>query len=98
LAAKTAAEEQARIERELKELEEKKVEMDEELRIKKIESLQAELEKVKKERESKETILSKYSWARLRSSIKRLKMLRKRKKSKSRRPRCSRSLISKYKN
>jgi len=57
LAAKTAAEEQARIERELKELEEKKVEMDEELRIKKIESLQAELEKVKKERESKETII-----------------------------------------
>jgi len=57
LAAKTAAEEQARIERELKELEEKKVEMDEELRMKKIESLQAELEKVKKERESKETII-----------------------------------------
>lgn len=57
MAAKTAAEEQARIERELKELEEKKVEMDEELRIKKIESLQAELEKVKKERESKETII-----------------------------------------
>ena len=57
MAAKTAAEEQARIERELKELEEKKVEMDEELRMKKIESLQAELEKVKKERESKETII-----------------------------------------
>jgi len=57
LAAKTAAEEQARIERELKELEENKVEMDEELRMKKIESLQAELEKVKKERESKETII-----------------------------------------
>tara|TARA_B110000285_G_C14675087_1_gene402112 strand:+ start:379 stop:582 length:204 start_codon:yes stop_codon:yes gene_type:complete len=57
LAAKTAAEEQARIERELKELEEKKIEMDEELRMKKIESLQAELEKVKKERESKETII-----------------------------------------
>jgi len=57
LAAKTAAEEQARIEKELKELEENKVEMDEELRIKKIESLQAELEKVKKDRESKETII-----------------------------------------
>ena len=57
MAAKTAAEEQARIERELKELEEKKIEMDEELRMKKIESLQAELEKVKKERESKETII-----------------------------------------
>ena len=57
MAAKTAAEEQARIEKELKELEEKKVEMDEELRMKKIESLQAELEKVKKERESKETII-----------------------------------------
>lgn len=57
MAAKTAAEEQARIERELKELEEKNVEMDEELRMKKIESLQAELEKVKKERESKETII-----------------------------------------
>ena len=57
MAAKTAAEEQARIERELKELEEKKVEIDEELRMKKIESLQAELEKVKKERESKETII-----------------------------------------
>lgn len=41
----------------MKELEEKKVEMDEELRMKKIESLQAELEKVKKERESKETII-----------------------------------------